>query len=191
MRTDPSSQPRDRRSVSDRRCDQTWRTPIRARQRVSRETITARRPHPLFLRKLTFWRTSKRRDASGCLRNGFQILHQGPALFVPQQRANSTIAARTILEGMPAIRVAQKCCIQEERPRCRGGVEAHFDRIEIAAEVKLLRALGGRYQHLIEIGHRSVVQEGRRRPDSITWCCLVDTVRRRRRRQLSIAVYDQ
>ena len=109
-------------------------------------------------------------------------------MFVGQQRANNAVAARTILERVTGVRVAQQRRIHQESPRRCRGVEPDPDRIEVASEVKLLRALGGWDQHFIEVGHRPVVYEGRCRPDPVTRGRLVDVLRRPRRGQFAIAV---
>src|SRR4029077_10702061 len=93
--------------------------------------------------------TAKRRDATGFLGNGFQILDERLALIIGQQRANNALTARTTLEGVTGVRVPEQCGVHEKSPRRCRGVEPDLERIEVASEIKLLRALGRRYEHLI------------------------------------------
>src|SRR5262245_29717701 len=88
-----------------------------------------------------FRRSAVRCDSARCLGYRFQVLDQGPPLLVGQQWPDDAVAARSLLERVPRVRVSDKCRVEQEAAGFSAGVDAYFDRIEVAPDVELLRAL--------------------------------------------------
>ena len=131
---------------------------------------------------------AERRHPAGRFRDGLQVFDQRPTLIVGEQRSNDAVSARAVLERVTGVRVSRQLGIHQEFSGCAAGIQSHPDRIELAPDVEFLRALLGRDQHLVEVGHRAVVHEWRRSPNSVARRGLVDAFRRLRQRVLAIAM---
>jgi len=80
---------------------------------------------------------------------------------------DDTVAARTVLERVTRVGVADQRRVEQEIAGLAAGVDADLDRIELAADVELPAALLGGNQHLVQVRHGSVVQERSGRPHAV------------------------
>ena len=83
-------------------------------------------------------------------RNGFQVLI-APIAARPLATDYNTATARTILEGMTSIRVAEQRGIHQITTGTRCRIQPNFDGIEFLSTIKLFRAVLGRNQHLVHV----------------------------------------
>src|ERR1700720_3276673 len=83
-----------------------------------RDRMITPSPHRMSgLGKPALREAAKGRDPTRLLRNGFQVLDEGPAPVLSEQRADDPLTARTILEGMTGVRVPQQRGVHQKSSR--------------------------------------------------------------------------